>query len=153
MGKRVVWDLKKLNTVLKDKIYPNPSARDIIRKCWEQKGTIFSSIDLRSVFNQIPTDPESWYLLSTSCSYGNFLSKRMTFGCKSSPAYMEELMEKFPSKGRELDKRSVVWIDDILFGLMTFWFFQRSLRSIILTALKSLFSILAVSGMAVFTHL
>ena len=89
---RVCADLRGLNKSIKREQYILPTFEDI---CSKMKGcTVFSKIDLRSGFHQIPLDLESSYLTTFITPYGRFRYLRLPFGIASASEIFQRRMHE-----------------------------------------------------------
>ena len=88
---RFCVDYRKLNSVtVKDK-YPLPLIQDI----FDQIGgsTIFSTLDLKSGYHQIPVDPQDRDKTAFTCHRGQFSFNVVPFGLANAPSHFQRVME------------------------------------------------------------
>ena len=85
--------------------YPLPKAEELFTKF--QGSTIFSQLDLKSAYNQLPLDEKSRKYLAINTHRGILVPTRLGFGYASAPAvfqrYMETLLSGIPGVGVFLD--------------------------------------------------
>ena len=105
---RICVDLKKLNHEIERERYPIPSTNDILHKL--NNSCIFSKLDARSGFHQIPLDKDSAKLTTFITPFGRYYFKRLPFGISSAPEIFQKLMENILG-----DLEGVIcYFDDIL---------------------------------------
>ena len=108
---RLCVDFKvTLNRYLTDTYYQLPLIQEIYSKL--NNCTIFSTIDLKSAFNQVPLHPDSRSLTTISTPFGLYQYTVLPFGLKTAPSIFQALIEKIlgPLPG------VAVYIDDIVIG-------------------------------------
>ena len=107
---RFCVDYRKLNTVtVKDK-YPLPNIRDIFDHLG--KASIFSTLDLRSGYWQVPLDEESKAKTAFVCHRGQFMFNVLPFGVVNAPSQYQRLMEKVLTG--YIGRFCFVYIDDLI---------------------------------------
>ena len=74
---RICVDLRRLNRVLVHEKYPLPTVDDVLHKL--SKSQVFTHLDARSRYGQIPLDEESSLLTTFITSVGRFKFKRLPF--------------------------------------------------------------------------
>jgi hypothetical protein len=79
-SKRVVVDMRKMNSLLQDKVFHSHTLQEIINKIRNFRSRYFSLIDLRSTFNQIVISNESRMYTAFSSSLGKYEFNRLPFG-------------------------------------------------------------------------
>ena len=91
-GLRYCADLRDMNKILEEDVYPLPLIRNIIDALGTSKATIYSIVDLRSAFWQIEVHPSSQKYLTINTHMGRFAFKVLPFGLHSSPSAFQRLM-------------------------------------------------------------
>ena len=87
-SKRVAIDYTGLNENTEGKSYPIPNIQKIIVNTTRFKKFIL--IDIKSAYNHIMVEEESWELLGFAVEgRGRFIPTRMNFGPKEAPAAMQ----------------------------------------------------------------
>ena len=100
-------DFRALNEVVVPDVYALPRMDMLVAKI---EGAVFSSIDLKDGFHQIPLDPESKPLTAIYTPFGNFQFTRLPFGLKTAPAGFQRFIDTVLG---DIDHLAV-YIDDIL---------------------------------------
>ena len=91
-GVRPCTDFRKLNEMTVADAYPLPLLRDFTDKIHQAK--VFSVIDIRSAFFNIPIHPDHRYKTTTLSPWGRaFRYNRLAFGLTSGPASWQKLLE------------------------------------------------------------
>jgi hypothetical protein len=107
---RFCVDYRRLNVVtVKDK-YPLPHIQDIFDTVG--KGKVFSVLDLRSGYWQLPVAAEDRFKTAFTCHVGQFQYKRVSFGLATAPSYFQRAMSQALSSC--LGRFVLVYIDDIV---------------------------------------
>ncbi|XP_049274248.1 uncharacterized protein K02A2.6 [Rhipicephalus sanguineus] len=89
---RICGDYKvTVNAACVTEHYPLPVIDDIFAAL--HKGDVYSTLDLRDAYNQIPLDDESKKLTTISTHKGLFCFNRLPFGVSSAPAIFQRTME------------------------------------------------------------
>ena len=105
---RICADFKYLNKSLEVDQYPLPKVDELLSVIG--RGKVFSKIDLKDAYLQVPVDEEAQKLLVINTPKGLFRYNRLPFGLASSPAvfqrFMVQLMYCIPGTS--------VFFDDIL---------------------------------------
>jgi hypothetical protein len=57
--KRLVVDMRKINSILKDEVFNTYTLREMVEKVGESKAKVFSLMDLRSAYHQVIIEEES----------------------------------------------------------------------------------------------
>ena len=115
---RIVIDYKYVNSCTKPKFFPLPTLDNIIDTVGHVQPTIFSTLDLRQGFFQIPMAEESKDYTAFSTHLGTYRFKKMPQGLHSSPStYSLAMSEVF----RGLNYRTTcIYADDILVSSSSF---------------------------------
>jgi hypothetical protein len=108
---RGVIDFRYLNENTLSDGYPLPRIEDILMK--QAKNTVFSILDLKDAFHQIPMAPECRGLTGTSTPRGSLQWKVLAQGLKNGPPIFQRVIEYVLK-----DDRSYAdpYFDDILVG-------------------------------------
>jgi hypothetical protein len=107
---RFCIDYRQLNSVtIKDR-YPLPLIQDIFDQLGGSK--LFSTLDMRSGFWQLPMSPESIEKTAFVCHRGQFECPRLPFGLANAPSVYQRAMNKV--LGDFIGKFIMVFIDDIV---------------------------------------
>ena len=107
---RPCGDYRLLNTRTKSDNYPIPNLHDFagqLKDC-----TIFSTLDIRMGYHNIPIKKEDRHKTALITPFGLFQYKRMPFGLKISAATFQRLMDK-AFRGLWF---AFVFVDDVLIG-------------------------------------
>ena len=107
---RFCVDYRKLNTATRKDAHPLPHIQDIFDQL--KGATVFSTLDLKSGYWQIPMDPDSIPKTAFTCHLGLFEFTRMPFGLTNAPAIFQRAMNKVLSG--LIGKCCMVYIDDIV---------------------------------------
>jgi hypothetical protein len=108
---RFCTDYRRLNALTKDEAAPLPRIQEVLRDIGTAQ--VFSSIDLKSGYWQIPMDPASKHLTAFATPDGATYQYRvMPFGLKNAPATFQKLMTCVLSG--LLGKCAHVYLDDII---------------------------------------
>jgi hypothetical protein len=81
---RLCGNFHRLNLVTEPDVYPLPSILDFAAK--SPGCTVFSKIDLRKGYQQIPVNPADVQKTAITSPFGLFEYKRMPFGLKNAGA-------------------------------------------------------------------
>ena len=107
---RLCVDSRKLNKLTIKNKYPLPRIDDLMDQL--SGATVFSKINLRSVYHQILVKAKDVQKITFRSCYGHYEYVVMPFGVTNAPAifmdYINRIFHHF------LDKFVVVFIDDIL---------------------------------------
>ena len=113
-SKRLCIDSRKVNSLLKHHIFTNNTLAEIVERVAAEKPKFFSSLDLRSAYQQIVVDEESRKFTAFVTHRGSFQFKRMSFGMQSSPSIWCETMAKVLADDPLLQKYCIPYQDDLL---------------------------------------
>ena len=108
---RMVVDYRQLNKITKRIQYPLPIIDDHIDQLCNKQ--IFTSLDLKSGFHQIPVHPDSVEKTAFITPDGQWEYLRMPFGLVNAPAVFQKTMNKV------LKGSALVYIDDVLIATET----------------------------------
>ena len=110
-GARVCQDYRPINRVTVHDRYPLHLPEELWGRVAEAKASIFSKIDLRSGFFQLPLHKEHCNI--TAFWWGNRLYDylRVPFGLKNAPAHFQRVMDHELARFRDF---CCVYIDDLL---------------------------------------
>jgi transposase InsO family protein len=92
--------------------YPSSRVDDILNKI--STNTVFSTIDLRSAYHQVPLDPEDYHLTAFEACGKLYEFKRLPFGCTNAVAIFQRIMDNFISKFKL--QNTYAYIDDLVIG-------------------------------------
>ena len=109
-GPRFCIDFTALNKVTKKCAYPIPLIRDIFDQL--QGATIFSTLDLKSGFHQLPIHPEDQEKTAFVCHRGQFSWTRLPMGLSNASSFFQRAME-IVFKGL-IGTVCMLYIDDIV---------------------------------------
>ena len=107
---RFCVDYRKLNAVTEADVFPLPLIQDIFDLVGNS--TIFSTLDLKAGYHQLPVAEEDIHKTAFKTHHGLFEFKRVPFGLKSAPNFFQREMNKILSD--LIGKCAYVYIDDIL---------------------------------------
>ena len=105
---RVCVDLTQLNKAVQREVFPMSSVDDNLAKLKNSK--IFTKLDAKSGFWQIPLDDESKLLTTFVTPFGRFCFNRLPFGISSAP----EIYQRMMSQILEGLEGVICHIDDVL---------------------------------------
>ena len=109
-GPRFCVDFTKLNNVTKKDAYPIPLIRDIFDQL--QGASVFSTLDLKSGFHQLPLHPDDREKTAFICHRGLFHWTRLAMGLANASAAFQRAMEKV-LKGL-IGQICMLYIDDVV---------------------------------------
>ena len=106
---RMVIDYRKLNSVTKKDAYPLPRIDDLLDTLGKAK--VFSALDMRAGFHQVPLDESSKELTAFTTKFGTYHYNTLPMGLVNSPATFQRLIDLC---FRPLINRCLVaYIDDL----------------------------------------
>lgn len=109
---RFCVDYRKLNAVTELMAFPIPHMTEVFDTLAESKAEIFSTLDLRSGFWQVPLDKASKSRSAFITHQGIFEFNRLAFGMVNAPMSFQSLMTKVL---KNLNfKIALVYIDDLI---------------------------------------
>lgn len=109
---RFAIDYRKLNLITIPMNFPLPRLESVFDTIGEMKSKVFSCVDLKSSFWQIPLDQETKHKAAFITQNGIYEWKRLPYGLANSPVSFQTLMTSIL---REMNWKSVlVYVDDIL---------------------------------------
>ena len=103
-------DYRKVNAITRKDAHPLPHIQDIFDSLSGAK--IFSTLDLKSGYWQIPVHPEAIEKTAFVCHRGLFEFTRMPFGLANAPAEFQRTMQTV--HGKMLGRFAMVYLDDIV---------------------------------------
>ena len=103
-------DYRALNNQTVMDRYPLPRIDDLLQRLNGAK--VFSKLDLRDGYHQLPMDPQDQFKTAFCTRYGQFEFTVMPFGLCNAPATFQRVMNRMFF--RLLDKCVLVYLDDIL---------------------------------------
>ena len=104
---RITIDFKELNKAIKRELYQIPTLEDLLQRLNGAK--IFSKLDARSGFFQLPLDEESQKLTTFITPFGRYFYKRLPQGISSAPEVFQRTVEMMINP-----RHTVCYFDDIL---------------------------------------
>ena len=109
---RFAIDYRKLNAVTVPINFPLPRFEDVVDSVAENQSKIFTVLDLKAGFHQIPLDPETKHKSTFICHSGTYNFKRLPYGLRNTPVAFQCLMSSV-LRGSNF-KFTLVYVDDIL---------------------------------------
>lgn len=88
--RRFCVDFRKLNQITRNFVWPLPHIDDVLASMGKSK--VFSSLDLKSGFWQIPMDEKDREKTAFTCHRGLYEFNSMPFGLTNAPSVFQELM-------------------------------------------------------------
>lgn len=107
---RMVIDYRKLNTVTIADRYPIPEINEVLSQLGENR--IFSVIDLKSGFHQIPLKESDVEKTAFSVNNGKYEFTRLPFGLKNAPSIFQRTLDDILRE--HIGRICYVYIDDII---------------------------------------
>lgn len=107
---RMVVDYRKLNQVTVADRYPIPEINEVLTQMRNQK--LFTVLDLKSGFHQIPLKEEDIQKTAFSVNNGKYEFTRLPFGLKNAPAIFQRTLDNILR--HLIGKCCHVYIDDII---------------------------------------
>jgi hypothetical protein len=148
---RAVIDFSKVNGLLLPLQFPMPQSYDLLRGL--EHARIFSLIDLKSGYHQVPIHLHSQWLLTFGYGGKMFRSQRLLEGISVAPAIFQSLMVgifHLPDHCASLRASSKIWLDDFLLHsmeershlrLLEVFFLQCEARNVKLSLPKCVFGV------------
>lgn len=110
--KRFVIDYRKLNDVTIDSFHPLPTMDEVLDTLADKQPKIFTTLDLKSGFFQVPLAPESRDKTAFSTQSSHYSWNVMPNGLRNAPATFQSLMTSVLRN--ILFKYCLCYVDDIL---------------------------------------
>ena len=107
---RMCVDYRKLNQVLIGNSYPLPNINDILASM--QGATVFSVLDLKSGYYQLPLNPDDRSKTAFVCHRGLFEFNMLPFGLSTAPSAFQETIVLM--LGDALNRYAIAYLDDII---------------------------------------
>ena len=105
---RITTDFKRLNSAVKRERYMLPCVEEVFQRMKGSK--IFSKLDARSGYFQVPLDSESAKLTTFITPFGRFFYKRLPQGISSAPEIFQKQMENILAGQKNVE----IFMDDIM---------------------------------------
>ena len=115
---RFAVDYRDLNAVTELINFPLPRIEDVIDSVGENKSKVFTVLDLRAGFHQIPLDEETKHKTTFVTHSGCYSFKRLPYGLRNAPVAFQCVMAQV-LQGINF-KYALVYVDDILVHSATF---------------------------------
>ena len=106
---RMVIDYRKLNAITKKDSYPLPRIDDLLDTLGKAK--IFSALDMRAGFHQVPLEQDSKELTAFTTKFGTYHYNTLPMGLVNSPATFQRLIDLCFRP--LINKCLVAYIDDL----------------------------------------
>ncbi|KAG0748897.1 hypothetical protein G6F25_013920 [Rhizopus arrhizus] len=87
----MVIDYRKLNAITKKDAYPLPRIDDLLDALGKAK--VFSALDMRAGFHQVPLEESSKELTAFTTKYGTYHYNMLPMGLVNSPATFQKLID------------------------------------------------------------
>ena len=135
--KRVVLDLRKLNSLIDKLNFPFPLVEDCLERIGSYQAKILSAIDIRDAFFSIRLSPESQKYCGVSTYTGgkSYYFVRLCQGLSISPSVFSEYIGKVLSSVPDHEKFCLSYMDDLLIFSETVEDHQRHI-AVILEAIQ-----------------
>ena len=104
---RITTDFKEFNKAIKRERYQIPTLEDLLQRLKGAK--VFSKLDARSGFFQLPLDEESQKLTTFITPFGRYFYKRLPQGISAAPEVFQRTVEMMINP-----RHTVCYFDDIL---------------------------------------
>lgn len=107
---RFCVDYRKVNDITIKNRYPLPFVQDIFDQL--SGATIFSTLDMRSGYHQVPLSEDAIPKTAFVCHRGQYEFLRVPFGLSNAPGHYQSIMNNVLAK--HIGKRVMVFLDDII---------------------------------------
>lgn len=107
---RICLDPRPLNEAIQRPHYPIPTADSLITKL--QGSKVFTILDAKNGFWQLPLDDESSYLTTFTTPWGRYRFRVLPFGLNNAPEEFQRAMDEIFSDDEEVNP----YFDDIVLG-------------------------------------
>lgn len=87
---RLIYDLRKLNSVTKRSYHPIPSIKSLLQKL--NKKNYWCLVDLKDSYQSILLDPATRHVASIVCASGQFTPTRMGYGFCNAPSHFSKVI-------------------------------------------------------------
>ena len=115
---RFAVDYRDLNAVTEPINFPLPRLEDVIDSVGENNSKIFTVLDLKAGFHQIPLDESTAHKTTFVTHNGSYSFKRLPYGIRNGPIAFQTAMSQVL---RNINfKYALVYVDDILIHSSTF---------------------------------
>lgn len=91
---RICLDPTDLNKAVRREHYPLPTVEEVVTQCPDAK--LFSVLDAKSGYLQIPLNYDSSLLTTMNTPLGRYRWTRLPFGIKSAPEMFQRIMDEMP---------------------------------------------------------
>ena len=92
--------------------YPMPTIEELIKQIAQNK--VFSTIDMKSAYHQVPIKPEDYYLTAFEANGKLYEFKRLPFGCTNVVPIFQRTMNEYIEKNKL--EGTHAYLDDIIIG-------------------------------------
>ncbi|GFU21599.1 transposon Tf2-12 polyprotein, partial [Nephila pilipes] len=128
---RICLDPRPLNEAIQRPHYPIPTADALVTKL--QGGKVFTILDAKNGFWQLPLDEKSSYLTTFCTPWGRYRFLVLPFGLNSAPEEFQKAMDEIYEDDEDINP----YFDDIALGSSTVEEHCRLLRRTLLKARKA----------------